>query len=199
MTLLRECGTTKLLRECGTAKLLRACPPSIDVCGELPSNPNLALKFTWSGTLNRCTDCWYSDEDNPYQDIGHYQCTAAPTTLPNFSALNCQWEIIDLASQLRIDFYPNFCGEDQGPMPIFKVCPVAVCVWNCTDGFFELEVIGAYHGVPMFYFGGYNVKSGDVLPNQLSCLSVIGEVCANPAYLPWPAFTTGGSYKVEIA
>ena len=182
----------KLVTDCA-GKLVVGCPP-IDVCGELPANPNLALKFTWSGTLNRCTDCWDVDEDN------HWNCTAAPTSLPNFSGVSkCLWGTADLASELRLDFYPNFCGEDQGPMPTKRICLEAVCVWNCTDGFFEFEVIGAPDGVPMFYFGGYNVKSGDVLPNQLSCLSVIGEVCSNPANLPWPAFTTGGSYKVEIA
>jgi hypothetical protein len=48
----------------------------------------------------------------------------------------------------------------------------------------------------MFYASGYNVKDGDVLGNQLTCLSWSPSVCG--AESSFPAFVTGGSYKVEI-
>jgi hypothetical protein len=50
MTLLRQCGTSKLLRQCGTGKLLRACEARLlcDVTG--------TLSFVFSGPLTLDTD-----------------------------------------------------------------------------------------------------------------------------------------------
>jgi hypothetical protein len=191
VSLLRECGTAKLLRECGTAKLLRGCPPK-DICTEFGLDPSLALKFTWSGALTRCTDCWDINADN------HWGCTAAPTSLPNFTdSLSCLGPTAALSSQIRLDFYWDFCGGYQGFIPIYYSDSEATCFWKCTDGVFELLVVGKDHSLVLFYGSAYDVKDGDVLGNQLSCLSVVRDPCAN-SYLTFPAFVTGGSYKVEI-
>jgi hypothetical protein len=48
----------------------------------------------------------------------------------------------------------------------------------------------------MFLSGGYNIKDGDVLPNLLTCLGWPTLPCG--ATTSFPAFVTGGSYKVEI-
>jgi hypothetical protein len=46
MSLLRQCGTSKLLRQCGTSKLLRACPPK-----SLCNIDWTTLSFVFSGPL----------------------------------------------------------------------------------------------------------------------------------------------------
>jgi len=194
MSLLRQCGTAKLLRACGTSKLLRACPPPPpkDICTEFNNAPDpysFYLKFTWSGTLTRCTDCW---DLNFYN---HWLCTAAPTSLPNFALANsCLSASGALPSEIRLDLYEDFCG---GFLTTYYSATDATVLWKCTDGVFELLVVSSTHFFPLFYASGYNVKDGDVLANQLSCLSVVRDPCAD-SYLTFPAFVTGGSYKVEI-
>ena len=49
MSLLRQCGTSKLLRQCGTGKLLRACPGPVDLC------PLSSILVTVSG-VNVCDE-----------------------------------------------------------------------------------------------------------------------------------------------
>jgi hypothetical protein len=66
-----------------------------------------------------------------------------------------------------------------------------------VDGLFRLAVLSRYNFFPLFFYAGYNVKVGDVLGNQLTCLSWPTLPCG--ATSSFPAFVTGGSYKVEIA
>jgi hypothetical protein len=61
MTLLRECGTTKLLRECGTAKLLRACPivwTGIP-CDSCPNGTPSKLSVSITGWSGYCLLKWF--------------------------------------------------------------------------------------------------------------------------------------------
>ena len=192
MPLLRQCGTSKLLRACGTGKLLRACPAPPepepkDICTEFGLDPYLLLKFTWSGTLNRCTDCWDLNEAN------HWQCINAPTSLPDGAAtISCAARTVVLDEYYVLQSYLDFCGGEE---TLGQSDDRVGIIWSCIDGLFVLAVIGSS---PMFYGSGYNVKDGDVLANQLSCLSVVSlpQCMGSPSF---PAFVTGGSYKVEIA
>ena len=188
MCLLRECGAAKLLRECGTAKLLRGCPPK-DICTEFGLNPLLYLKITWSGTLTRCTDCW------DLNSVNHWLCTAAPAALPNITnILQCTGTDGALASNITLVDYLDFCGGED---TFGYTDTSATAYWDCRDGYFELLVVGYESGAPLFYSGGSLVKDGDVLVNQLSCLSFVASPpCIGS--LSFPAFVTGGSYKVEI-
>ena len=201
-----KCGTSgnavpTMLLKCGTAgnavpTLLRACPPPAPkyICTEFGLDPSLALKFTWSGTLNRCTECWDINERN------HWGCTAAPTSLPNFTnSLSCLGPSAALPSQIRLDFYFDYCGGWQGYFPeqyIYYSDSEAYCYWDCVDGLFRLAVLSKNNFFPLFYSAGYNVKDGDVLPNLLTCLGWPTLPCGTT--LSFPAFVTGGSYKVEI-
>ena len=193
MSLLRQCGTSKLLRQCGTGKLLRACtpPPPKDICTEFNNAPDpysFYLKFTWSGTLTRCTACW---DLNSYN---HWLCTAAPTSLPNFALANsCLSASGALPSAYTLVDYIDFCGgTDTGSYSDSW----ASCLWECVDGVFRLAVYGNSHYLPMFYAEAFGLKDGDVLANQLGCLSYAGTTCGSS--FTFPSFVTGGSYKVEI-
>jgi hypothetical protein len=160
-----------------------------NICTEVGLDPLLALKLTWSGTLTRCTNCWNVDSNN------HWQCSAAPTSLPNFaSSISCGGESAALPSEIRLDIYEDFCG---GVFTLYYSSTDATILWKCTDGLFELLIVSSSHFFPLFYASGYNVKDGDVLANQLSCLSVVRDPCTG-SNLTFPAFVTGGSYKVEI-
>ena len=190
MSLLRQCGTAKLLRACGTGKLLRACTPPApkDICTEFGLNPELSLKLTWSGTLTRCTDCWDLDSRN------HWLCTAAPTSLPNFpGSNNCLGPSAALPSAIILEVYLDYCGGYSTDSN--SDWEVSV-LWSCVDGLFQLAVYSSYNIWPMFYAAAYDVKDGDVLVNQLTCLSWPTLPCG--ATSSFPAFVTGGSYKVEI-
>jgi hypothetical protein len=65
-----------------------------------------------------------------------------------------------------------------------------------VDGLFRLAIFCGSNRQVLFYGAAYNVKDGDVLGNQLTCLSWPTLPCG--AALDFPAFVTGGSYKVEI-
>ena len=161
-----------------------------NICTEVGLDPLLALKITWSGALTRCTNCWNAD------GLNHWQCVAAPTSLPNFASSNsCLGPSAALPSQIRLDLYEDKC--DGEIFTLYYSDTDATVLWNCTDGLFELLIASSSNFFPLFYASGYNVKDGDVLANQLSCLSVV----TNPpciGSLSFPAFVTGGSYKVEI-
>jgi hypothetical protein len=161
-----------------------------NICTEVGLDPLLALKLTWSGTLTRCNDCWNLDSDN------HWLCTAAPAALPNIAnILRCTGTDGALASNHALVDYLDFCGG----YPTFDYIDTsATAYWDCNDGYFELLVVGNSSGAPLFYSGGSLVKDGDVLSNQLSCLSVVYSPPCIGGPLSFPAFVTGGSYKVEI-
>ena len=192
--LLTNCAGDKLLTNCAGDKLLQSCTPPApkDICTEFNNAPDpysFYLKFTWSGTLTRCTDCW---DLNSYN---HWLCTAAPTSLPNFALANsCLSASGALPSAYTLVVYIDFCGgTDTGSYSDSW----AFCLWKCTDGLFELLVVSSSNFFPLFYASGYNVKDGDVLANQLGCLSFVHDPCTG-SNLTFPAFVTGGSYKVEI-
>jgi hypothetical protein len=199
MSLLRQCGTSKLLRECGTGKLLRACTPPApkNICTELLANPDLKLKLTWSGTLTRCTDCWDAD------DLNHYLCTAGPASLPNITdVLSCSrvlpWDppVAALASNIVLEDWSESCGVG---FHIDDIYTQARFYWTCRDGFFYLLVVGDSYGPPLFsaIAGAADLKDGETLNNLLSCMDMPWDACTSFS-TAWPAFFTGGSYKVEI-
>jgi hypothetical protein len=76
MSLLRQCGTSKLLRQCGTGKLLRACPappePPPTLCGY---DTILATVSGFSGTEDcRC-------RGGPYEEGGKWKYAPYPKVI----------------------------------------------------------------------------------------------------------------------
>ena len=206
-----KCGTSgnavpTMLLKCGTAgnavpTLLRKCAPKY-ICSEFGLDPSLALKFTWSGTLNRCTDCW------DVYDMGtdFWQCLSAPTSLPNAAGVQqCYgnpWNPyvqVDLPTFLVMQLCDEACGVGFGCSN--RTGRYARFHWYCEGGVFVFNVTAvttAGGEMPLFYATAVaaDFKDGDTLNNSLACLvEMPGLLCGNPSLLP---FVTGGSYKVEI-
>ena len=206
-----DCGTKgnavpTLLLKCGTAgdavpTLLRKCAPKY-ICSELTLNPDLKLKFTWSGTLNRCTDCW------DVYDLGlyFYQCLSAPTSLPNAAGVKQCWANPGGITYTQVDL-PTFLVMQECSVG----CGVGSCSnrtgryarfhWYCAGGVFYF-IVNAVTTVgvemPLFYATAVaaDFKDGDTLNNSLACLVETPDFdCGGASLLP---FVTGGSYKVEI-
>jgi hypothetical protein len=188
----------KLVTDCA-GKLVVGCPPKY-ICSELTLNPDLKLKFTWSGTLNRCTDCWDVD------DLGLYfwQCLSAPTSLPNAAGVKqCfdpwnPWIQVDLPTflvmqQCSVGCGVGSCSDITGRYARFH--------WYCAGGVFYFIVNAVTTGgteMPLFYATAVaaDFKDGDTLNNSLACLVETPDLdCGGAQLLP---FVTGGSYKVEI-
>jgi len=184
----------KLMTSCGGILLVGGCPPPPpkDICAEFALNPALALKFTWSGTLNRCTDCWVLDPWNSWN------CRQAPTTLPDISGVTaCSGQSAALSSNIIMDFFGN--GSCEAPASSGSTSTSAVFYWYCQDGLFQLVVFsnsGLFGArMALFYTQGSNIKDGDTLGNWMGCL---GSSNSLPCVGTGVGFTTGGAYKVEI-
>jgi hypothetical protein len=188
----------KLVTDCA-GKLVVGCPPKY-ICSELTLNPELRLKFTWSGTLNRCTDCW------DIYDMGtdFVQCLSAPTSLPNAAGVKqCTdpWDPyvqVDLPTFLVMQYCDEACGVGFGCGNIRG--RYARFYWYCSDGAFYLHVLAVTLGgshFPLFNATAVasDLKDGDTLNNGQTCLGDLPYGCRGADSV---AFVTGGSYKVEI-
>jgi hypothetical protein len=131
MTLLRECGTTKLLRECGTAKLLRSCPivwTGIP-CDSCPNGTPSKLSVSITGWSGYCLLKWFPPDHYAWK-IENLPATWNGTLDQQFA---CYWRVY-LGTYTVGMYMPASTCPGGPPTNTYEGTPMYLSIYNSLPG-----------------------------------------------------------------